>query len=51
MVHRQHPHFGAALNHRIDEAYRAKYKGSPYLAPMVGKQARAATIKITPRAA
>ncbi|HSY00696.1 MAG TPA: DUF2255 family protein [Acidobacteriaceae bacterium] len=38
-----------ALNHRIDEAYRAKYKGSPYLAPMIGKQARAATIQITPR--
>jgi hypothetical protein len=37
------------LNDRIDEAYRAKYKGSPYLAPMIGKQARAATIKITPR--
>jgi len=34
---------------RIDEAYRAKYKGSPYLSPMVGAQARAATVKVTPR--
>jgi hypothetical protein len=34
---------------RIDDAYRAKYKGSPYLSPMVGPQARAATVKVTPR--
>jgi hypothetical protein len=32
----------------IDEAYRAKYHGSPYLKPMVGARARSATIKIMP---
>jgi len=37
------------VNDRIDEAYRAKYHGSPYLAPMVGPRARAATVKVTPR--
>lgn len=37
------------VNDRIDEAYRAKYSSSPYLAPMIGKRARAATVKITPR--
>jgi hypothetical protein len=37
------------INDRIDDAYRAKYKGSPYLSPMIGKRARSATIKITPR--
>lgn len=36
------------LNERIDEAYSAKYRGSPYLKPMIGAQARTATIKITP---
>jgi hypothetical protein len=25
------------LNERIDEAYRAKYAGSPYLSPMIGR--------------
>ena len=34
---------------RIDEAYRAKYAGSPYLAPMISARARSATVKITPR--
>jgi len=34
---------------RIDEAYRAKYRGSPYLRPMIGARARSATIKIMPR--
>ena len=37
------------INARIDAAYKAKYKGSPYLAPMIGKSARAATMKIIPR--
>jgi len=32
----------------IDEAYRAKYRSSPYLKPMIGARARAATVKITP---
>jgi hypothetical protein len=38
-----------AINDRIDEAYRAKYKGSPYLAHMIGDRARGATVRITPR--
>jgi len=26
-----------------------KYKDSPYLSPMIGAQARSATVKVTPR--
>lgn len=37
------------MNDRIDDAYRGKYKGSPYLPPMIGKHARSATVKIVPR--
>ena len=37
------------LNERIDEAYRAKYRTSPYLRPMIGDRARAATVRISPR--
>ena len=37
------------MNDRIDEAYRAKYAKSPYLTPMIGDRARAATIRIAPR--
>jgi hypothetical protein len=37
------------INDEIDKAYRTKYHGSPYLGPMVGAQARSATIKVTPR--
>ena len=40
---------GGHINDRIDEAYRTKYKSSPYLVPMVGERARAATVKVTPR--
>src|SRR3954447_22337026 len=36
-----------AANHRIDEAYRAKYSSSPYLKPMIGNRARSATVKVT----
>jgi hypothetical protein len=36
------------INNRIDDAYRAKYHGSPYLAPMIGAEARSATIRIAP---
>ena len=39
------------LNERIDEAYRAKYRASPYLNPMIGPGARAATVKVIPRGA
>ena len=38
------------INDRIDDAYRAKYKGSSYLSPMIGTRARSATVKIAPRA-
>ena len=36
------------INDRIDEAYRAKYRGSAYLDAMIGARARSATIKIMP---
>jgi len=36
------------INDQIDHAYKAKYKGSPYLAPMIGARARSATVKIMP---
>jgi hypothetical protein len=39
----------ATMNDQIDDVYRTKYKGSPYLQPMIGSRARAATVKITPR--
>jgi hypothetical protein len=35
-----------SVNDRIDDAYRAKYKSSPYLAPMIGSRARAATVRV-----
>jgi len=38
-----------SINDQIDDAYRAKYRGSPYLNPMIGARARSATIKIIPR--
>jgi hypothetical protein len=37
------------INDHIDDAYRAKYKGSPYLNPMITGGARTATVKISPR--
>jgi hypothetical protein len=37
------------INNRIDDAYRAKYSGSPYLSPMIGARARSATVKVMPR--
>ena len=39
---------GGPVNERIDDAYRAKYKGSPYLSPMIGIRARSATVKVMP---
>ena len=36
------------INGRIDDAYRAKYKANPYLEPMIGERARAATVRIIP---
>ena len=38
-----------AVNDAIDEAYRTKYRGSPYPEPMIGPRARAATVKISER--
>ena len=40
-----------AINDRINEAYRARYQGSPYLDPMIGPRARSATVKVMPRQA
>jgi hypothetical protein len=37
------------INDRVDDAYRAKHRSSPYLAPMIGARARAATVKVLPR--
>jgi hypothetical protein len=39
------------LNDRIDDAYRAKYRTSRYLDPMISARSRAATIRVTPREA
>jgi hypothetical protein len=36
------------INGRIDDAYRAKYRGSPYLSPMIGVSARSATVRVVP---
>jgi hypothetical protein len=35
-----------AINDRFDDAYRAKYKSSAYLQPMIDTRARSATVKI-----
>lgn len=36
------------IDDEIDEAYRVKYRGSPYLKPMIGARARSATVRIVP---
>jgi len=36
------------IQDRIDDAYRAKYKGSAYLEAMIGARARSATIRVVP---
>lgn len=38
-----------SINDCIDDAYRQKYHDSPYLSPMIGERARAATVKIMPK--
>ncbi len=38
-----------SINDLIDDAYGRKYRGSPYLRPMIGAHARSATVKGTPR--
>lgn len=42
---------GGPINDLIDNAYRAKYKNSPYLPAMISERARLATIQIIPRKA
>jgi hypothetical protein len=37
------------INDLVDEAYRAKYRNSSYLGPMIGPRAHIATVKIMPR--
>jgi hypothetical protein len=37
------------INDRVDDAYHAKYRDSPYLSPMIGARARSATVRVTPR--
>jgi len=37
------------INDLIDDAYRAKYRGSPYLDSMISARARSATVKVMPR--
>ncbi|REA00991.1 DUF2255 domain-containing protein [Haloferax sp. Atlit-6N] len=37
------------LKDHIDEAYRAKYEGSPYLDSMISERARSATVRVRPR--
>lgn len=39
-----------AIQDRIDDGYRAKYKDSEYLPPMIGAHALSATVRVTPRA-
>jgi len=43
------PVVDGGLQARIDDAYRKKYRSSPYLGAMIGERARAATIRISPR--
>jgi hypothetical protein len=37
------------INDRVDEAYTANYRESPYLGAMISARARSATVKIMPR--
>lgn len=39
---------GGPINDQIDDAYRAKYAGSPYLTAMISRRARSATVRVTP---
>lgn len=39
---------GGDINTEIDEAYKVKYNGSPYLSAMISQKAKSATVKITP---
>ena len=37
------------INDQIDDAYRAKYSGSPYLNSMISARAHSASVKVMPR--
>jgi len=42
-------HFEAvtgSINEKIDDAYREKYRNSPYLQSMISEQAKAATVRV-----
>jgi len=39
---------GGEIQDRIDEAYRAKYRCSSYLKPMLGDRARSGTVRVIP---
>lgn len=43
------PETDEILNQKIDDAYRAKYTSSQYLAPMISERSRKATVKISPK--
>src|SRR5881296_1211302 len=36
------------VNDAVDDAYRTKYRDSPYLGPMISARARSATVKVMP---
>ena len=38
-----------SINDLIDDAYREKYRGSPYLGSMISARARSATVKVLPQ--
>jgi len=38
-----------STNDSVDEGYRSKYEGSPYLPPMINEQARSATVRFIPK--
>lgn len=38
-----------SINVLVDDAYRAKYGGSPYLGAMIAARARSATVRVMPR--
>jgi hypothetical protein len=38
-----------SINDLIDDAYRKKYRGSPYLKAMISAQARSATVTVMPQ--
>ena len=40
-----------SINDLVDDAYCTKYRGSPYLKPMISELARSATVKVMPKGA